>query len=90
MLTRIQLLCMTPKTRLEWDGQKIERPDYSIHHTTDRRNRSKTCSATPKTRPGKTYPGGRSLRRAHSTLSARVKEHTNNPTGIKPGSMQQG
>jgi hypothetical protein len=86
MLTRIQIMCMTPKTRLDFDGAKIERAEHSIHATTDKKKRS-VVTQPARTRFGQTYPGGKHLRRSLGRLSARTSVYVDGD-GKAPGSMQ--
>jgi hypothetical protein len=44
----------------------------------------------PVSRPGLTYPGGRSLRRSLTRLSRRQNSIPNKPGFTKPGSMKKG
>lgn len=94
MLTRLQIMCMTPKTRLEYDGQKITRAEQSIHATTQRKIRSKLCTMPARLRDGKNINGGRHLRRASKNLMVRRDSFESmdatrvQPSHTKPGSMR--
>ena len=88
MLTHIQELCMTDKTRKSLGYPTLSRPDLSIHYNTDKRTRSNECSKPPVTREGKPYPGGRSLRRSLRRLNTRRQMHQGKSQGhTLPGSM---
>ena len=87
MLTRIQLACMTDKTRTDYYGVAPlnKRPDYSIHATTNKKRRSDLCTVSPRLRDGKEFAGGRHLRRAKALLKARQAAHNG---GKLAGSMK--
>ena len=83
MLTNIQIACMTPKTRLQYDGAKITRPDHSIHPYGKVHN---TCKPTIRANGAK----AKVLKR----LAARVKDYEATVSIVrirlgftKPGSM---
>lgn len=90
MLTRLQIACMTPKTRLDYDGAKIERTENSIHWTTNRKIRSKLCSMPPRHRNGEEIGGGRHLRRSTKKLASRIAafEAGDTDSHTKPGAMR--
>ena len=70
MLTRMQIMCMTSKTRREFDGVVIPHRASSIH-LFPKKGVSSECSKPPRTRDGKTYPGGKYMRKALARLELR-------------------
>lgn len=84
---------MTKITRDAFQGKKFtgERDNTDNRRLNPRkRDRAKT-SATPRTRSGKEFPGGKRLRAALKTLTARQKAFdpgAKGHQGRKPGSMR--
>lgn len=70
MLTRMQIMCMTSKTRQDFDGTSTKPNEQSIHPFKNR-GVSKDCTRPARTRDGKTYPGGKHMRKALARLELR-------------------
>ncbi len=75
----------TSMTRRMYEGKPAGEPDMSKKYPPKKRNRT---SETPNTRSGKTYPGGRTLRRALTKLAAR-KSQSYKSGQRTPGSMMK-
>lgn len=94
MITRIQVMCMTAKTRLDYDGVKITPTDRSIHPM-GRGGKDKgwkysggrICEPS-RLRPGKPYSGGRALRKNTARLAARTSGYNaKDESQTAPGRM---
>lgn len=79
---------MTAITRAAFQGKTAERDMSDKRGLAKRkRDRAKT-SEPPRTRDGKTFPGGRTLRRRLKNLSARQAAFVAKVDRTKPGSMK--
>ncbi len=79
---------MTAITRAAMQGKTAERDMSDKRRLAKRKKDRANNTASPRTRDGKEFPGGRELRRRLKTLSARQKAFDPSAKGRKPGSMK--
>jgi len=79
----------TPKTLRDFGYNVKDREDHGLgKHGTNLRNDGGLVAETPRTRPGKTHPGGRTMRRVLRRLERRTLHFDQKPLGKAPGSRQ--
>jgi len=90
-LSSIQIACMTSKTRQDLLGVPSDTKDQSIHILVNGRRVGVNNTKPARTRSGKKFPGGRTMRRVLTKLTSRQNEFNASPRKEKytnPGSRQ--